>query len=348
MHIQNSKINPYFSHLNRVEGGQDKDDPEHRKRRRVRYQGRDWSEEDEPIPMYLLPSHEEKEEEKGKPSLLDLWFEKLVTIEDKIAQVSFCALEASYDEEETKQIEDWIYRYEVGGLLFTGGDYKRQSVLIEYFQSLSHIPLLVGNDLYQGLSFYFQEKRLSEQTLETFDAKRLEDVGKAIMSQNRSIGVNFQFSSGRQRSEHPFLISESLLKAFRKGILDAHGIVAEDWREIKEADLSLKKRIYLLGNKADSAMQKPSNKKKPDPTLVLLDLQEDHLNWEKLLHLEKFDGFIISSAFSFSIDRIVRAVRSGDFPLPILDKLVRRMLQLKVGQQYKHKRKTVPTPSIRG
>jgi len=246
----------HFGNVNRIRalGPDQSEEREGREKKRSLHKGRSWSEVEEDLPLQPVISKEEESaqetplqqlsQERAKKIL-----EKLLTLEDKIAQICFYLTEASYDQEDLNKITAMIQNGQVSGLVFTQGDYKRQSYLIEYYQSLSKVPLITGNDFLHGLSFYFQGRPLPSvlfKESEEDNQHRFLDLGKAVMAQNRRLGIHFQFDCERRatRKSSEIFLSDKQMKAFRRGVREASGIAA---------------RERVLKEKEESSMQKPSS-----------------------------------------------------------------------------------------
>lgn len=212
----------------------DSDGRERRGRKKVLYQGRSWKEKEEDLPLQVqVATLEENRKnfvyadhfilEKAEKLL-----EQYTTLEDKIAGLLFYEIEAFYDEEMQRSVQLLIQEWKVGGLIFAKGDCKRQLYLSEYYQKLASLFLLMGNDFSHGLSFYFQGE-LSEEMLSVNDTfskeKYFGDLGKAVVSLNRRLGVHIQMAQHGKNNQLPMAIEKEHIQAFRKGIRDAHGIV---------------------------------------------------------------------------------------------------------------------------
>lgn len=202
------------------------------KKKKVRYRGRSWAEKEEDLPVQ--PEDRAPPPRKEKPTLYadrilreraEEFFDHLVTLEDRLAQLIFFETDALYDATSLETIKGMIFNCQVGGVLFNRGDYRRQAYLIENYQSVSKIPLLIGNGFLHGLSFYYQEEPIPFDQLQSQSTRRFLELGKAVMVQNRRLGVQVQFDSSRRNEPTKIELSSDQRKAFRKGIRAAQGIV---------------------------------------------------------------------------------------------------------------------------
>ncbi len=70
-----------------------------------------------------------------------------MTVEERIGQLFMVATYATDDKSDNKgQIEQLIQKYHIGGLIFMQGTPKRQIELLNHYQNLSKVPLLIGMD----------------------------------------------------------------------------------------------------------------------------------------------------------------------------------------------------------
>ncbi|NGX54661.1 MAG: hypothetical protein KR126chlam2_00276 [Chlamydiae bacterium] len=254
--------NPYEKafRIQPVDNERDDDHREEKRKRKVLYHGRAWSESKEDNLPVQPKLEKRRAPEDGKKSSRELFadqmliekakqlFGHLTTREEKIAQLFFYQTEAVYDPIKLKGLEELVQTWQIGGILFSKGDYKRQSYLIEHLQELSKTKLLIGNDFLHGLSFYFQGALPLATFQQRMTAQRYSDLGKAVMVQNRRLGVHFQLDHERVlRSEDAAIpMDEVQIKAFRKGIREALGIVGKEQaysQAIKDKRANTKTRL---------------------------------------------------------------------------------------------------------
>ncbi len=143
--------------------------------------------------------------------------EQLVTVEEKVSQLAFLSTEAQYDKAEQNEVEKILLTWQIGGILFTKGDFKRQNYLIDAYQQHAKTPLLIGNSFENALSLYFQDQEIvMPSTVEGFG-----DLARVIGSMNKSLKVDFQFDRSSD-------MSDEQAKAFRKGIRSSFGLAARN------------------------------------------------------------------------------------------------------------------------
>lgn len=75
-----------------------------------------------------------------------------MTLDQKIGQLFMVASYSNRDEAHAKEIENLINKYEIGGVIFFQGSIEGHATLINRYQSVSKLPLLVGIDAEWGLN----------------------------------------------------------------------------------------------------------------------------------------------------------------------------------------------------
>lgn len=143
-----------------------------------------------------------------------------LTLDQKIGQLFMVA--AVSDEEIAKDImekktyrldkeyiEELITQYHIGGIIFLGkSDYKKQIDRTQHFQSLSTIPLLIGQDLEPGrigaarfseLAYFPNNKSLGALN----NTEYTHNIGKAIGGLARTVGVHIVFAPVADVNNNP-------------------------------------------------------------------------------------------------------------------------------------------------
>ncbi len=225
--------NQQINRLQPIDGDHSEDQQDERKRRRVLYQGRAWAEKEEEFPFQPEGNQVPSQKKRNSPGVYadravliraQALLRQLTTLEEKVAQLCFLETEAIYNAALQHEVEFLIQTWQVGGILFKNGDYKRQAYLIECFQSVSKTALLIANDFLHGLSFYLQGDQLPCE--EELPEQRFSDLGKAVMAQNRRLGVHVQFDQERVLAK--LRMNPKQAQAFRRGIREGQGIVAKE------------------------------------------------------------------------------------------------------------------------
>ncbi len=131
-------------------------------RQTVQYRGRRWTrvavndlDIEEPLPIGGVTSDDASEglDQKvipwGASPGVEKRLQSFTTLEELIAQLIFCPVDASWDEAHRTQVERLIQQLQVGGLVFVGGPWEgsRQRFLVNHYQQISKTPLLIVQDL---------------------------------------------------------------------------------------------------------------------------------------------------------------------------------------------------------
>lgn len=327
--------------LDRVQpiGERDNSDRFGRGKKKSQYLGRAWSEGEEDELFLEVPNQNLNEEkmssgiyadrallEKAKKHL-----DNFATLEEKLAQLCFFSIEGDYDRENQVALEEMIRMGNVGGLIFTRGDFRRESYLIERFQDISKSPILMGNDFLHGLYFYFQGE-CPVDLLPNMSEARLCDLAKAIVFQNRKLGVQLQLvrESFALKSTGLFSLDKERSRAFGRGLREAHAIVGRE-RSKEKPLLSIREphTSFTL------VQSEPSFEVFSLRTLYYLDLTK--------VTKEKLESSLIS-AFSFPFDilllppelknapeQLARLLCEGKLHKSIVDRQLLKILLLKMG-----------------
>lgn len=319
----------------------DDEEQDNSKKRKSKYLGRLWkTEEDDEIGVQPTPATSEK----TRPPRETLYtsrqilekaeklFAQLTTLEEKIAQLVFCVTESVYDVAKQHELELLIQAWQIGGILFTKGDYKRQCYLIERYQELTKTTLLIGNDFLHGLTFYFEDKL--PNVVDHFS-----DLGKTIMAQNRSAGIHFQLINLRKSQEAPFPLNDKKRLYFRSGIRAAHGISAQEALEFNSPVNSATSTPYqfhaLNGAPVATFNERHVQELLGNKTLYFSDLS--HLEESDDLKNAILEFFKKQSDIFFfghmqatkAIQIIYESVRSGRISEKEIDRRVKKLLVLK-------------------
>ncbi len=314
----------------------DDQEKEEKRRRRTSHRGRTWDQRDKGDVEPSFPQYVEGEEKRqslyGQTSEVEearALLQGFVTLEEKVAQLCFYQTEAVYDTSIQQHVELLIQAWQIGGILFTRGQYRRQAYLIERYQELSKTALLIGNDFLHGLSFYFEGSEfpnLQQPGLE----KRFSDLGKAVMGLNRKLAVHFQFD--RERTDKRLALRDEQIQAFRKGVRQAHGIVARQMPPNPRPLSHTTKRPILSAPHLSMPIENADIQEQVAiKSLNFLDLTEDRIYEEKLVKAfqENYDAFLFSSNIQDAIRMICRAIKIGRISETELERRVMKLLVLK-------------------
>lgn len=345
---------PQFSqNVNRIQpidADRHEGDERENRRRKVLYQGRAWAESEEDLPVQpklnqpisqlsIKRSSTAMYADRFLLGKAQVMFHHLTTLEEKAAQLCFLTTSAIYDASLQNEVELMIQTWQVGGILFHKGEYRRQTYLVERYQAVSKTPLLMANDFLHGLSFYLQGDSLPQEHL---SEQRFSDLGKAVMVQNRRLGVHIQFD--RERGSHILPMNEEQAKAFRKGIRGAQGIVGKEKTEFQlEGYYSKRGRLPFVSLKQTSMMPEIFSEHQVQETVGfktltffdVTDLKENNFSREfledQILSAFKqcYDVLLFSAGLPEAIRTIAKLVRCGKISEEILDRHVMKALIVK-------------------
>lgn len=335
--INRPQFNPLIGPIDPIDKDRSEDQPDEQKKRRVLYQGRAWAEaEEEELPVQPTqprPPYTSKSKASTRVCADRVLLERaaallrqMTTLEERAAQLCFYETEAVYDVPMQHAIELLIQTWQFGGILFKKGEYKREVYLIERYQEISKTPLLIANDFLHGLSFYLQGDTLFPEEL---PEQRLSDLGKAVMVQNRRLGVHIQFDQerGEKRTIH---LSEKQAEGFRRGIREARGIVGKERTDSKNESRALpangsfplldspELQIQEMIGYKTVAFFDGTREKEEELEMTLLQAFEDH-----------FDLFLLKGNIGEAIRALCKLVRAGKISEEELDKRIMKILTIK-------------------
>jgi beta-glucosidase-like glycosyl hydrolase/CubicO group peptidase (beta-lactamase class C family) len=132
---------------------------------------------------------------------IDLWVNKTfveMTEDEKIGQLFMIRAHSDKDAKHIKSVKDQIKKYHVGGLCFFQGTPEKQSKLINEYQAMSDVPLLVSMDAEWGLGMRLKKTTISfprQLMLGAIqDNNLIYDMGLEIADHLKTVGVNVSFS----------------------------------------------------------------------------------------------------------------------------------------------------------
>jgi beta-N-acetylhexosaminidase len=118
--------------------------------------------------------------------------------DQRLGQLFMIRAHSDKGPEHERQVEATIKKYQVGGLCFFQGTPERQVALVNRYQALADVPLLIGIDGEWGLGMRMKESTISfprQLTLGAIQNNRLiYDLGAEIARQMRRVGVTVNFA----------------------------------------------------------------------------------------------------------------------------------------------------------
>ena len=130
----------------------------------------------------------------------DKWVDSLynsMTLEEKFGQLFMVAAYSNKDTKHYNSVDKLIKENKIGGLIFFQGGPVRQAKLTNRFQSVSKIPLFIGNDAEWGLgmrldSTYRYPWNMTLGAIQ--DLKLIEKLGIQMGQQSKRLGLQFNFA----------------------------------------------------------------------------------------------------------------------------------------------------------
>lgn len=120
-----------------------------------------------------------------------------LSLDAKVGQLFNVAIWTNKDEKHHQEILELIQNENIGGLIFMQDDVEKQIQLINKFQKISKVPLLIGMDLEWGLPMRLKNTHYFPYAM-TFGAIQDEEslylMGKQIAEDCKKIGVHWNFA----------------------------------------------------------------------------------------------------------------------------------------------------------
>ncbi len=146
----------------------------------------------------------------GQNTERDNWVESTLggmTVDEKIGQIFTIRAFSKEDPAHIRSVKDQIKKYKVGGACFFQGSPVKQAQLVNEYQNLSKIPLMVSMDAEWGLGMRFPKQAISfpkQQTIGAInDHQLIYLMGKEIGRQCRLAGVTVSFSPDVDVNNNP-------------------------------------------------------------------------------------------------------------------------------------------------
>lgn len=126
---------------------------------------------------------------------IDIWLNEL-SEDEKIGQLIFVSA-YSNEQENRRQIEEYIKEYHIGGLIFFQGHPIRQVELTNFYQKITKTPLFIAMDAEWGLAMRLENTTKYPYQISLgalHDQALIYEMGKQIAWQCRRIGVHINFA----------------------------------------------------------------------------------------------------------------------------------------------------------
>lgn len=133
-------------------------------------------------------------------------FDKM-TLDEKIGQLLWLRAYSNKGPDHTRKIESFITKHHIGGLTFFQGTPEKQIELINKYQKLSKVPLMISIDAEWGLGMRFKEDGFSfpnQLTLGAVQENRLiYDMGVIVADHLKRVGVHVNFAPVADINNNP-------------------------------------------------------------------------------------------------------------------------------------------------
>lgn len=165
------------------------------------------------IPLLFIFNITTSSAQKSEPSFLQYinhpWVDSIansLTLEEKIAQSIWVAAYSNRDVKHEVELAEIIKQYHVGGFLFFQGTAEKQVEMINYFQSISKVPMTftIDGEWGVGMRLTGVESFPYQMTLGAIrDDSLLYRMGTIVAEQCKSIGVQFNFAPVADINNNP-------------------------------------------------------------------------------------------------------------------------------------------------
>ena len=130
-----------------------------------------------------------------------------MTLDERIGQLLWLRAHSDKGPDHVKKVESFVTKYHIGGLTFFQGTPEKQIELINKFQKLSKIPLMISMDAEWGLGMRFKKDGFSfpnQLTLGAIQENRLiYDMGAKIAEHLKRVGVHVNFAPVADINNNP-------------------------------------------------------------------------------------------------------------------------------------------------
>ncbi|MCO5230120.1 MAG: serine hydrolase [Chitinophagales bacterium] len=152
------------------------------------------------IPIYQVQAQVAPPYLMDVPQEANLWVDSLLsrmTPEAKVAQLFMISAYSNKDEAHEREIENFVKKYQIGGLIMMQGTPQRQVELLNKYQSVSNIPLMIGFDGEWGLSMRLKNvvdypRQMLLGALQ--NDLLIYEMGREFARQMKLVGIHFNFA----------------------------------------------------------------------------------------------------------------------------------------------------------
>lgn len=153
------------------------------------------------VALLVFPSWKKKKENTvALDSKMEQWVDSVyqnLSYEQQIGQLFMIAAYSNKDNQHKQEIEAAIKKHHIGGLIFMQGGPGRQAHLLNHYQSISKVPLMISMDAEWGLAMRLDSTvRFPKQmTLGAIqDNKYIYKMGEEIARHCKRVGMQVNFA----------------------------------------------------------------------------------------------------------------------------------------------------------
>ncbi|MDZ7613589.1 MAG: glycoside hydrolase family 3 N-terminal domain-containing protein [Flavobacteriaceae bacterium] len=151
--------------------------------------------------LFVLQTYAQKHPLVAADSLAQSkWVDSIMqkmTLDQKIGQLFMVASYSNRDQAHAKEIENLIIKYEIGGVIFFQGTIEGHAKLINQYQSVSKIPMLIGIDAEWGLNMRLENTTPFPYNMALGairDNQLIEEFGEHVGKHIKRLGMQIDFA----------------------------------------------------------------------------------------------------------------------------------------------------------
>ncbi|MFD1315585.1 glycoside hydrolase family 3 N-terminal domain-containing protein [Namhaeicola litoreus] len=129
-----------------------------------------------------------------------------MTVDQKIAQLFMVAAYSNKDQAHINEIENIVRKYQIGGLIFFQGTTEGHAKLINQYQAISEVPMLIGVDAEWGLNMRLPEVTRFPYNMPLGAIKNnrlIEEYGRSVGHQLKRLGMHINFAPSVDINTNP-------------------------------------------------------------------------------------------------------------------------------------------------
>jgi beta-glucosidase-like glycosyl hydrolase/CubicO group peptidase (beta-lactamase class C family) len=157
-----------------------------------------------------------------------------MSLDEKVGQLFMVSAYSNKDEAHAVQIENFIRQYKLGGLIFMQGTPEKQVELINRYQKISKLPLMIGFDGEWGLAMRLQNTINYPRQLLLGAIQNdllIYEMGREFARQMRRVGIHVNFAPVVDVNNNPAnpvindrSFGDNISNVIKKGIMYMKGL----------------------------------------------------------------------------------------------------------------------------